>query len=204
MPDAKIDLFKQHADEYAADARQPCLVVVNEGSYLTITSRGAPESETFQDAVGGLYGVAYTIKMTRKFAGKGDYKIAPLEGLWWVDSDQPNITLAPRDQWRWQLLIRTPLEITERDLTQAKDKLRDKKKPPAFEQVKLERGAEGACVQMLHIGPYSEETTTIERMLAFAAAQKRRPHGRHHEIYLSDPRRTKPQKLRTILRIPVK
>ncbi len=204
MPSAKIDLFKQHADEYAADAEQPRLVQVNQGAYLTVTGQGAPESDAFQDAVGGLYGAAYTIKMTRKFAGQGDYKIAPLQGQWWTDSGEPNITLVPRPQWRWKLLIRTPPEITEQDLTQAKDKLRSKKKPPAFEQVTLEQWAEGSCVQMLHIGPYSEEKTTIDRMLAFAAERKLQPHGHHHEIYLSDPRRTKPQKLRTILRMPVK
>ena len=203
MTTTKLDLFKQHAAEYAADAKTPRLVDVSQGCFLSILGQGAPESAAFQDAVGGLYSIAYTIKMTRKFAGRGDYKIAPLEGLWWVDSGEPNITLAPRDQWRWQLLIRTPTVISAKDMEAAREKLRRKKKPPAFEQVTLERWAEGPCVQMLHLGPYSEERATIERLLAFATEQKRKPRGRHHEIYLSDPRRTKPAKLRTILRLPV-
>jgi hypothetical protein len=129
---------------------------------------------------GALYSAAYTIKMTRKFAGQ--------------DS---------RETWRWKLIIRVPQFIAARDLRDAAAKLKEKGKGDPAAKVRLETIREGRCVQALHVGPYSSEPATIERMKAVAEASGLSFSGAHHEIYLSDPRRVAPEKLRTILRLPV-
>ena len=155
----KIDLYKQHAAEYVAP-KKPTVIKTKPAMYLAIEGQGAPGGEKFANCTGALYAMAYTIKMTSKFAGK-DYKVCPLEGLYW--GDIPN-------EWHWKLLIRTPDFVTPGDLDQAAATLSKKGKPPEFEQVRLERLEEGRVVQMLHVGPYDEEPKTVKSMAAFAAA----------------------------------
>jgi len=138
--------------------------------------------------------------MTHKFVGKQDYAVCKLEGQWFFDGDPARI---PQDQWRWKLLIRTPGFITEADRKQAVATLLKRGKPRDVEEVRLERIDEGKCVQMLHVGPYDRESETIARMRALAESQGMKFVGPHHEIYLSDPRRVPPERLKTILREPV-
>ena len=197
----KLDLYKKHKDEYLT-ARKPTLLNVNPASYLTITGQGEPGGDVFQAKLAALYAVAFTIKMTRKTAGR-DYAVCKLEGLWWGTRKTGDFTRLPQSQWNFKLLIRTPDFITQRDLGQAVATLKKKGKGPEVAEVKLETIDEGRCVQMLHVGPYDAERPTIDQMLAFARAQGLKPAGPHHEIYLSDPRRVPPERLRTILRHPV-
>ncbi len=198
---AKLDLYKQHKSEYVAP-KTPALINVGSAKYLTFTGNGAPASEPFQKAIGALYGVAYTLKMTKKFAGQ-DYKVCHLEGQWWSKEDLSDFsTLAP-ESLNWRLMIRVPDFITASDLKKAVGQLREKGKGNEAANVKLETIKEGRCVQMLHVGPYSAETATVARMLDFAKQSGLACCGRHHEIYLSDPRRVPPARLRTILRHPV-
>ncbi len=199
---AKIDLCRRHKDEYATP-KDPVLVTVGEGTYLTVSGRGEPGGPEFTDRIGALYGVAYTVKMTRKFASLQDYVVGKLEGQWWVDGSCQDFARVPRDQWNWRLMIRTPEIVTPNELRQAATTLIGKGKAPSADQVKLESFTEGLCVQMLHVGPYDREIETIARMKALAAEKGLEFHGRHHEIYLSDPRRVAPERLKTILRIPV-
>jgi hypothetical protein len=201
--DNKIDLCKQHKDEYATP-KSPVLVTVGGAMYLAITGRGEPGGPQFTDKVGALYGVAYTVKMTRKFAGLQDYVVCKLEGQWWVDGPQQDFAHVPRDQWNWRLMIRTPEIVTAAELKRAAATLIEKGKAPSAGQVRLESFTEGLCVQMLHVGPYDREGETIARMKTFAEEKGLEFHGRHHEIYLSDPRRVAPEKLKTILRIPAR
>jgi hypothetical protein len=202
MPTAQIlDLYKVHKTEYVTP-RKPALVDTRPARYLTISGRGAPASAEFQNCIGTLHGVAFTIKMARKFAGK-DYKVCHLEGLYWGNAKQANMPPTDPNQWNWLLMIRVPDFISEKDLEQAIVQLRAKKKAGDFDRVKLESLDEGSCVQMLHVGPYSEESGTIDQMLEFARQEGIACRGRHHEIYLSDPRRVPPDRLRTILRFPV-
>jgi hypothetical protein len=201
--DNKIDLCKLHKDEYATP-RSLVLVTVGNAMYLAVSGRGEPGGPEFTDKVGALYAMAYTIKMTRKFAGLQDYVICKLEGRWWVDGPCQDFARVPRDQWNWRLMIRTPEIVTPSDLRQAATTLIAKGKTPSANQVKLESLKEGLCVQMLHVGPYDREAETIARMKAFAEEKGLQLRGRHHEIYLSDPRRVAPEKLKTILRIPVR
>jgi len=198
----KIDLFKQYKSEYV-QAKTPTLVTVSEAWYLSITGQGTPGGPEFEDRIGAMYGMAYTIKMTRKFAGLQDYTVGKLECQWWVDGPTEDLATVPQDQWHWKTMIRTPHFVFPEDLGQAVAKLLEKGKPASVREVVFESIAEGQCVQMLHIGPYDQEGQTIEKMKAFAVEQGLQCHGRHHEIYLSDPRRIPPERLKTILRQPV-
>ncbi len=201
MSAAKLDLYKLHAAEYVTPKR-PALVATRPGRYLTITGTGEPGGPAFTERVGALYAVAYTIKMGKKKLGQ-DYKVAGLEGLWWARGGSAGMMAKRREDWRWKLLIRVPDFVKERCVTMAAAMLAARGKGKAVGKVKLERIAEGRCVQMLHVGPYAAEPATVEAMMAFAAESGLRPTGYHHEIYLSDPRRVRPEKLRTILRHPV-
>lgn len=200
----KLDLYKINKADYAASKTKPQIVEINSANYLTIDGVGEPGGDLFQAKIGGLYTMAFTIKMTRKFDCGQDYKVCCLEGFWWGAKKNPDFWNQSRDSWCWKMIIRTPDFIDKNDMAAARRKLTDKGKDPEFKNVKLETLAEGPCVQMLHVGPYAEEPATIEKMLAYAKSEGFTPHGRHHEIYLSDPRRTAPERLRTILRQPVK
>jgi len=178
------------------------LIRTKRAKYLTFTGRGAPAGEAFQKAIGALYNVAYTLKMAKKFAGR-DYKVCHLEGLWWGEKQSENFDSGPRDTWNWKLIIRMPDFISAKDLKNTIVALKKRGKPQETADVKLETLEEGRCVQMLHVGPYGNEGETISQMLALAAEKGLSCHGLHHEIYLSDPRRVAPERLRTILRLPV-
>jgi hypothetical protein len=200
---AKLDLFKQHRAEYVTP-KQPVLLTIGPAKYLSAVGRGAPAGTAFQAAVGALYAVAFTVKMARKSAGKGDYKVAALEGLWWgPHKGEPFSVKSPKD-WHWQVLIRTPAFVTAADLARARKALLAKGKVAEVATVKLATIREGRCVQMLHVGGYDKEAVTLEAMLDFAERSGFAFRGVHHEIYLSDPRRVAPAKLRTILRHPVR
>jgi hypothetical protein len=197
----KLDLFKANKTEYAAP-RKPVLIQTQLAKYLTFTGQGQPGGPVFEAAIGALYSVAFTIKMTRKFAGHQDYAVSKLEAQWWGDTTDIFCNV-PREQWRWKLMIRTPDFISPTDLTSAVSVLRRRGKGDHAEEVQLEEINEGTCVQMLHVGPYDREGDTVSLMEAFAEANHRVLTGKHHEIYISDPRRVPADRLKTILRVPV-
>jgi hypothetical protein len=197
MTATTLDIQKEHKKEYAAKA-QPALVTVSQATYLSISGVGAPGGEAFVAAIGALYGVAFTVKMTRKFAKKRDYVVSKLECLW--GEFDPN----DREQWPWQLMIRTPDFVTPDEVKQAIAVLLKRGKGAEVERVALESMDEGLCVQALHVGPYEDECNTISAMRSFADAKGLVFRGRHHEIYISDPRRISPERLKTILRQPVR
>jgi hypothetical protein len=199
----KVDLLKDNKKEYAATVK-PALVEIGPAVYLGISGRGAPGGRAFSDAIGALYGVAFTVKMARKFAGKRDYAVSKLEALWpgmnWDDA------MPDKEQWTWQLMIRTPKFVTQKDVSQAVQTLlkRGSEKGAGAQRVELFSLNEGLCVQALHVGAYENEGKTMATMRAFAEKQGLRIAGPHHEIYLSDPRRVEASKLKTILRAPVR
>lgn len=199
----KLDLYKLHKAEYAKP-KKPTLVEIQPATYLSILGHGAPGGEVFQAKIGALYSMAFTVKMTRKFEGLGDYAVCKLEGLWWCDEEEEELSRVPPERWQWQLMIRTPDFIDQQDLDKAAAKLVEKGKHLEVKEVALATLDEGLCVQMLHIGPYEREGETIARMKEFVESQDLSFHGRHHEIYLSDPRRVPPERLKTILRHPVR
>jgi hypothetical protein len=197
----KLDLYRTHRAEYVAP-KEPVLVRTKPAKYLAISGRGAPSAPAFSRSIGALYAMAFTIKMARKFAGR-DYVVTKLEGLWWGQRAGRLLIDEPKDRWRWKLMIRVPPFINERDRRAALATLAARGKDPLVRQVKLELLSEGRCVQVLHVGPYDAEHDSIRRMHALADEQGRRVRGKHHEIYLSDPRRVPAPRLKTILRQPV-
>lgn len=199
----KIDLCKLYKEQYIAP-KQPQLVEIPLARYLAITGRGEPGGKEFSSKIGALYGAAYTIKMTYKFSGKQDYAVCKLECQYWLDGDGYDFSNTPPEQWNWKFLNRVPDFVNDDDLESAVKKLLEKGKAPEVNQVKLESLSEGLCVQALHVGPYDRECETIEKMIAFADLQGLEFHGMHHEIYLSDPCRVPPERLKTILRMPVR
>jgi hypothetical protein len=201
MTTAKLDLYKEFKQDYVAP-KKPVLIRVSTAKYLAITGRGEPGGAMFQEHVGALYGAAFTLKMEKKAAGR-DYKVCHLEGLWWGDNNEPVFPSAPPSSWNWKLLIRVPDFVTATDLDKAISRLKEKGKRDPASEITLETISEGLIVQMLHVGPYAEEQKTIAEMLKLAQSNGKSFCGMHHEIYLSDPRRVAPERLRTILRMPV-
>ena len=195
---AKLDLYKLHKAEYVTP-RKPALVQTKPARYLAIAGQGAPGGARFSACIGALYGLAFTIKMTRKFAGKQDYAVCKLEGQWFFDGDPCAV---PKDEWKWKLMIRSPDFISREDVMMAVGTLLKRGKSREAGEVTLETIDEGVCVQMLHVGPYEKENETIALMRSFAEADGLKLSGPHHEIYLSDPRRVPPERLKTIVRVP--
>jgi hypothetical protein len=197
----KLDLYKEHRADYATP-RAPGIIEIAPAKYLTVEGQGKPGGDAFQQAVGALYGMAYTTKMNSKFAGH-DYTVCKLEGQYFAGECGAAFASTPLEEWRWKLMIRTPEFIGATEMRAAIATLAERGKEGAFDSVKLETIREGKCVQMLHVGPYDKEPESIEKMRAAAAEAGYEFRGPHHEIYLSDPRRVAPEKLKTILRIPV-
>jgi hypothetical protein len=197
----KLDLRKELKRYYTAKQR-PEIIDVPEGKFLTILGKGDPNGEEYQQAMMALYGVSYTLKFDQKAKGR-DYNVMHLEGLWWVDGGIFDLNdPAPREQWRWKSMIRQPDFITGEMVEEIRPSVREKR-GATVDQVKLESFHEGFSAQVMHVGPYSEEGPTLELLHGFIEESGYRPRGDHHEIYLGDPRRTKPENLKTILRHPV-
>ena len=191
MKQTKLDLTKEYKAYYTAKTT-PEIVEIEEGQFLTIKGKGAPGGDEFQAKVEALYSLAYGIKMMMKKEGK-DFTVAKLEGLWWVDSDKP-YTEVPREEWRWKLLIRQPEFVTPEIVEKAKQEVIKKKKLELVNEVKFEKMKEGKCVQILHIGPYSTEPESLEKIYNLMKEKGLVYNGFHHEIYISDPRKVAPEK----------
>ena len=205
---SKLDLRRELKYLLAPPAARVEIVDVPKFNFVMLDGRIEPgqtvgDSPFFQEAVAALYGISYTLKFMskRRHANPVDYPVMPLEGLWWTDSgvfDQD-----PSQPMNWTLMMMQPRHITSQVYAEALAQLQRKKDSTALRQIRFESFHEGICIQTMHIGPYSAESTSLERMEAFAEENGFRYRGRHHEIYLGDPRRAAPEKLRTILRHPV-
>jgi len=169
--------------------------------YIMVDGSGAPEGESFQQGIGVLYNLAYTMKFRSKKLLKKDYNIMALEGLWWTEGKE--FDMAKRDDWIWRLMMVQPDFVTGRMFSEAREEIRRKKNPPGLEKARLESFDEGPCVQIMHVGPYSAERDSIKKLESYAREHGYHMVGKHHEIYLGDPRRAAPSKLKTIIRHPV-
>jgi hypothetical protein len=198
----KIDLKKEHKALYTATS-DCSLVDVPELAYLMIDGAGDPNSaQEYQAAVAALYSVAYKTKFTVKAGTGTDYAVMPLEGLWWTD-DMAQFTQDDKSNWKWTMLIATPDHVTADHVADGIEYATSKKELAAAAAVRLERWEEGRAAQLLHVGPYADEAPNIEKLHAFIAASGLSLRGKHHEIYLSDPSRVSPEKMKTIIRQPV-
>ncbi len=197
----KLDFEKEYKQYYTAKTT-PAIVEFGKVPYLSIRGKGEPTGETFTKAVEALYPLAYGVKNICKKRGK-DFGVPKLEGLWWVKSDEPALEV-PRSEWYWKLLIRIPNFATSEIIKNAKEEVFKKKGGDLINEIKFETMDEGKCVQIMHIGLYATEPETIQKMKNFMGENSYTKNGLHHEIYLSDPRKAVPGKMKTILRQPIK
>lgn len=199
----KIDLKKTLKDLYRVSAKAPVEVEVPTLRYLMVDGEGDPNTApAYAEAVEALFSVAYTAKfMVKKGPEAIDYGVMPLEALWWAD-DPSVFRTGNRSRWKWTAMILQPDFVSDALIGQAIDEVRRKKNLPGVDRLRLDTLAEGRCAQILHVGPFSEEGPTIVRLHAFISVRSAL-RGRHHEIYLSDIRRTEPAKWKTILRQPM-
>jgi hypothetical protein len=197
----KFDVYQHNKADYVTP-KTAVVLEIKPARYLAIAGRGKPGDATFQAQLSALYAVAFTVKMASKSLDR-DYTVSKLEGLWWGDDPDEVLLGQKRDIWNWKLLIRTPDFISQEQVRNATGKLQESGKSAEVNSVKLEELDEGRSVQMLHVGPYDAEAPTLQAMQAFAGGKGFRFRGLHHEIYLSDPRRVPPAKLKTILRHPI-
>jgi hypothetical protein len=198
----KVDLKKELAWLYTPSAKNVSLVDVPEMNFIMVDGKGAPEGSVYQDAVQALYSVAYTLKFTKKKADGIDYPVMALEGLWWADdyaAFQPGT--GDRNAWQWTMMIMQPEFVTLDDFKAAMETCK-KKDLPALEKARFARFKEGKAAQLMHIGPYLAEGPNIQKIHAKIREIGGNFSGKHHEIYISDPRRADPAKLKTVLRQP--
>lgn len=198
----KLDFRKSHPSLFSPKADAFVLVDVPKLRFVKVDGKGNPNTApAYKAAVEWLYAVSYGMKMASKQAGR-DYVVPPLQGLWWADSPA-DFTAGRKDKWSWTMMIMVPDFVTGQQFTAAVEKARKKLGDPPS-SLRFEDYDEGLAVQILHVGSYDDEAPTIRRLHEeFLPANGLRETGPHHEIYLSDPRRTEPAKLKTILRQPV-
>jgi hypothetical protein len=204
MPMEKIDYQKELKHLYKPSSKKVEIVKVPQMNFLMADGQGDPNtSRSFSDAIEALYPISYALKFMVKQGEIGiDYGVLPLEALWWAD-DMSAFTAGDKDAWKWTLMIMQPEFITSKMVEKAKEEVIRKKNPAALPSVRFEPFREGKAAQMLHIGPFSEEGTTIEKVHLFIKDNGSRRVGKHHEIYLSDIRRAAPEKWKTIVRQPM-
>lgn len=190
---------------YAPSVKECSIIDVPAMNFMWAEGKGDPNtSEAYRTTVEALYTVSYTIKfMVKRGAAKTDYRVMPLEGLWWVPKME-QFSIDRKNDWLWRMMIMQPEQVTVRIFNEAVESVRKKKTLAAIDALSFSSFHEGKCVQLLYSGPYRNEGPTIERMHRFITDQGGVLTGRHHEIYLNDPRKTAPEKLKTIIRQPMK
>ncbi len=198
---AKLDLTKTDKTYYSAKSvPQPKHFPAYH--YLMVSGEGPPSSDSFARCTEALFTMAYGVKQLYKQEGR-EFTVPKLEGLWWVNGGHDALSVT-REAWRWKLLLRMPDFVSARSVETARDHALTKKKMlEQLHDVSFESLHEGACVQILHTGPYDSEPESIAKIQAYMELQRLIPNGLHHEIYLSDPRKASPDTLRTIIRYPV-
>ena len=197
----KLDWKKDSKALYFPPA-EPVIVDVPPMNYLMIDGHGDPNNNpVYQEAIEALYSLSYTLKFAIKKAGGVEYAVYPAEGLWWADNMDDYIT-GDKTNWDWTMMIAQPEPVTAEWVERARAEVLKKKGIAAAERVRFETYHEGRSAQLMHFGPFSAEGPNIARLHAFIEAQGCQLRGKHHEIYLSDFRKTAPEKLKTVIRQP--
>lgn len=199
MPATRID---DKRELYLA-GREPAIVEVPDLAFLMLDGHGDPNTTpAYRDAIEALYALAYAVKFAVRHQRGEDYRVMPLEGLWWT-SDVATFTTDDKSEWDWTMMIMQPDPVTADIVEAARAAVAAKKPLEAISRVRFERLAEGLVAQVMHLGPFAAEGPTIARLHEFIAERGYERAGKHHEIYLSDPRRSAPAKLKTIIRQPI-
>ncbi len=199
----KVDFKKGLKHLYSPSAKDISIIDVPEMNFLMIDGEGNPNtSKLYKGAIEALFNVSYALKfMLKKSNLPIDYIVMPLEGLWWVDGTA-QFSLKNKDAWKWTAMIMQPECISKELFEKAREEVKKKKDLPVLSEMRFEVFKEGQSAQILYLGPYSDECLTIEKIKDFITKQGRKPRGKHHEIYLSDPRKTSTEKLKTVIRQP--
>jgi len=199
----KMDLKKELKHLYQPSAKEVVQVDVPIMNYVMVDGEGDPNtSQAFSDAVEALFAVSYAVKFMVKRGPLGiDYGVMPLEGLWWVD-EMSTFSTEDKSNWKWTVMIMQPDFVTKEMIENAMSNVVKKKNLVAISRVRFEAFSDGKSAQILHIGPFSEEGPTIEKVHRFIDARGKRI-GKHHEIYLSDTRKADPAKWKTVIRQPM-
>jgi hypothetical protein len=198
----KVDFRKELKQLYNPSAKEVTILDVPDMKFLMIDGEGAPEGQQYADAVQTIYPVAYAIKFGVKKTKAVDYGVLPLEGLWWMDN-MAEFSVDRKDEWKWTSMIMQPKYVTEDDYKAALEQVK-KKNLPAIGKIRFECYHEGKAAQIMHIGPFSTEGSNVQRLHDAIKASGHQLIGKHHEIYLGDPRKTAPERLKTVLRQPMK
>lgn len=199
----KIDLKKELKQFYHPSTKEVSVVDVPAMNFLMADGRGDPNtSSEYAGVVEALYAVAYTLKFTIKREREVDFAVMPLEGLWWVE-DMSQFSVQHKEVWLWTMMMMQPDNITADGVMVALADVAKKKKLALLNRIRFEPYHEGLSAQIMHIGPYVAEAPTIARLHSFIEANGYQRRGKHHEIYLSDPRKTAPDKLQTVIRQPL-
>jgi len=201
----KIDLKQELKHLYNPSAKAVAVVDVPPMNFLLIDGTGNPNtSPEYAAAVEALYSVAYTLKFkVKKSKAQIDYPVMPLEGLWWVE-DMTQFSIHNKDAWLWTMMIMQPAFVTADLFNESVSEAGKKKELPALGKIRFELFSEGQAAQIMHLGPYAAEEPTINRLHAYIHEQGYELAGKHHEIYLKDPRKSAPEKLQTVIRQPFK
>lgn len=199
----KIDFKKELKEFYNPSKKEIVAVTVPAMNFLMIDGEGDPNSsKEFADAIETLYPVAYTLKfMVKKGTLEIEYGVMPLEALWWAD-DMNSFVTGDKSKWKWTLMIMQPDFISEEMVRIAIEEVTLKKNPPSISKIRYESFEEGNSAQIMYVGPFADEGPAIERVHQFIDSRSSR-RGKHHEIYLSDMRRTDPTKWKTVIRQPM-
>ena len=199
----KLDYKKDLKHLYFPPQGKFTVVDVPSMNFLMIDGHGDPNhSLQYQQVVEALYSLSYSLKFALKPQGV-EYSVAPLEGLWWME-DMREFSMQTKDRWDWRMMIMQPQPVTAELVARMTAEVQRKKDLPALEGLRFEAYEEGLAMQVMYLGAYADEGPTIARMHAFIAEQGYALRGKHHEIYLGDPRRAAPEKLKTVIRQPIK
>ena len=200
----KLDLKKQYKKLYSPPSKEFTILEIPSLKYIMVDGHGNPNTaQMYKDALQTLYGLAYTLKFHCKKVLEQDFTVMGLEGLWWVP-DMQDFSTSRKEDWDWTAMILQPDFITPELFEEARRQLTAKGKGPLADKARLETYNEGTSVQIMYFGPYADEGPTIANMHAYAIEQGYALTGKHHEIYMNDARRVAPEKLKTIIRQPIK
>lgn len=200
----KIDFKKEYKDLYKPTSKKVSFIEVPKLNYLSVDGKGDPNtSQEYKDSIEALMSLSYKTKFIMKKEHQKDYVVMPLEGLWWED-DTGNFSLDDKSLWKWKSLIMQPDFVREEHFKQAKEEIAKKKDLSSLDKIEFIKIDEGLSAQILYIGPYSDEGPTVEKLHNAIEENNYDFNGLHHEIYLNDVRRTKPEKLKTIIRQPIR
>ena len=202
---SKVDFKKELKHLYQPSAKEFVVVDVPPMNVLMIDGHGDPNTaQEYADAVEALYAVAYKLKFMSKKEKGLDYVVPPLEGLWWAEDMETFTTRRDKSAWDWTMMIMQPEGITQEMFEEVLKQVAKNKNLPALSKLRLETYDEGQVVQIMHFGSYDDEGPTMARLHAFIDENGYEPTGKHHEIYLGDPRKVATEKLKTVLRQPIR